>query len=421
MNKLYYKILSAISVLSFLIAGCVSSATSPYGTSATNSNGEKINIKIDSPQSHDTLSYGRYKINYQTTAAQGVNLVELYINGDFQNSYKPTASNANPDVYIDLDSTLINKSLSFYLIYYDKNGVNVHSDTVSNIYVTVKKDLPKIPYNLVITKLTSTTINLSWKDSSFSNTTGFEIWRREGMGGDFKLHLTSDPKTFNINDENLNSSISYYYKIRSVNTWGASPFSEVINTAGTGGSEKVPAPTNLTATATSTNIVKLLWTDNSTNENYFKIERKTSYTNFSSIAIVNRNITEYTDSANGISAGAEFFYRIKAISSADSSWSDQVYVKTPLYVLSTPTLESVLSISTGIVEVKWKDNDSHYASFQIERKMDNGSYILIGEAEGYLNSFQDNTVYTGHKYFYRVKTGDTSYSSGYSNIISIQL
>jgi VCBS repeat protein len=68
--------------------------------------------------------------------------------------------------------------------------------------------------------------------------------------------------------------------------------------------------------------LKLTWTDNSTNETGFKIERKTGASGtFVQIAVVGANVTSYTDS--GISAGS-YCYRVRAY----NSYGDSPFIET---------------------------------------------------------------------------------------------
>ena len=75
------------------------------------------------------------------------------------------------------------------------------------------------------------------------------------------------------------------------------------------------APTNLTARAVSSSQINLSWTDNSTNENGFVIERSTSSTSgFIQIASIWPNMTTYSNT--GLSVGATYYYRVSAINAA---------------------------------------------------------------------------------------------------------
>jgi hypothetical protein len=82
--------------------------------------------------------------------------------------------------------------------------------------------------------------------------------------------------------------------------------------------EAIPlAPTSLVAVSTTANQIKLNWTDNSTNEIGFKIQRKTAVTPYTEIASVNKDITTYTD--NGLNSNTTYTYRVYAYNSSGNS------------------------------------------------------------------------------------------------------
>jgi len=72
------------------------------------------------------------------------------------------------------------------------------------------------------------------------------------------------------------------------------------------------APSGLTAVAVSKNQINLSWTDNSSNETGFKIERcpGASCTNFSQIATVGANVAKYSNS--GLKRNTTYRYRVRA-------------------------------------------------------------------------------------------------------------
>ncbi|MEI6209707.1 MAG: DUF1566 domain-containing protein [Desulfuromonadales bacterium] len=100
----------------------------------------------------------------------------------------------------------------------------------------------------------------------------------------------------------------------------------------------VAAPTGFTATAVSTSQINLKWSDNSSNETGFKIERKAGATGtYAQIATTAANVTSYNDT--GLSTSITYFYRIRATNSAgDSANSAEV---------STTTGGSILLPKTG--------------------------------------------------------------------------
>src|SRR5204863_4036667 len=78
---------------------------------------------------------------------------------------------------------------------------------------------------------------------------------------------------------------------------------------------------NLAAAAASSSQIKLTWTDNSTNETGFKVERSTDGTTYAQVATVGANVTSYSDT--GLAAGTKYSYRVRATNAAgDSAYSN---------------------------------------------------------------------------------------------------
>jgi hypothetical protein len=77
------------------------------------------------------------------------------------------------------------------------------------------------------------------------------------------------------------------------------------------------APTTLKATTFSTTAINLTWTDNSTNEDGFKIERKNSSSDFSLIATLGADKTAYKDSL--LTPYTTYTYRVYTYNTAGKS------------------------------------------------------------------------------------------------------
>ena len=90
------------------------------------------------------------------------------------------------------------------------------------------------------------------------------------------------------------------------------------------------APSNLTATTVSASQINLSWTDNSANEDGFKIERcaRASCTNFAQIATVSANVKTFSNT--GLTKFTSYSYRVRAYNaSGDSGYSNIASARTP--------------------------------------------------------------------------------------------
>ena len=76
-------------------------------------------------------------------------------------------------------------------------------------------------------------------------------------------------------------------------------------------------PTNLTGNNPASAQIILTWTDNSTNETGFKIERKTAQTNYTLIGNSNADVTTYTD--NTVLNNIPYTYRVYAYNNVGNS------------------------------------------------------------------------------------------------------
>jgi hypothetical protein len=103
---------------------------------------------------------------------------------------------------------------------------------------------------------------------------------------------------------------------------------DVTNQNFTGISGTPIPPSNPAAVAVSSSQINLSWTDNSTNETGFKIERKIGAGgSYSQIATVGANVSTY--SHTGLAAGTTYYYKVRAYNaSGDSTFTNEVSATT---------------------------------------------------------------------------------------------
>ncbi len=155
------------------------------------------------------------------------------------------------------------------------------------------------------------------------------------------------------------SNVKYYWKVRAKD--GANNYSNWTTTwSFTISVVTVPStPSNLFATAVSSSQINLSWTDNSNNEDGFKIERKTgSGGTYAQITTVGAGATSYNNT--GLTAGTTYYYRARAYNTAgDSSYSNEDNAITT--VLPTYTLTINISPS-GSGTVSKNPNQATYTA-----------------------------------------------------------
>ncbi len=173
---------------------------------------------------------------------------------------------------------------------------------------------------------------LTWTDNSI-NETSFTVQRATEDTFMFGLtEFTVGPDVTTYSDTIGNTNTTYHYRVYASNTVGDtatpgfptetmhSPFS---NSAGV----NLPpaAPSNVLANALRFNgnfdRVTLTWTDGSTNETGFEIQRATNdtFTTGLTTASVNANVVTYT--TGNLPRGATYYFRIRAVNASGvSAW-----------------------------------------------------------------------------------------------------
>ena len=110
-------------------------------------------------------------------------------------------------------------------------------------------------------------VTLSW--NAVSGATSYRVYRGTASGSLSLLQSGVTATTFL--DTGVVNGTTYYYKVSAVNAAGESPQSAEVSA--TPQVAAPAAPSNLTATAVSTSQINLAWSDNSSNESGFVVDR----------------------------------------------------------------------------------------------------------------------------------------------------
>jgi hypothetical protein len=276
---------------------------------------------------------------------------------------------------------------------------------------------PSAPSNLKATAISSSRIDLSWTDNS-SIESGFKVERKTGSGGTYNQITTRGANVRTYSNTGLASGTTYYYRVRAYNATGNSPYS---NSSGATTKDTIPAaPSALTATAVSDKQINLAWTDNSPNEDGFRVFRSTDGTNFTQIASVGINVKTYASA--GLTGNRRYYYRVRSYNTAGLSGNSNT--ANDITAPQAPTALTAASAGSGPttwdkVNLAWTDNASSEAGFKIERATASaGPFTQIATNAASDTTYTATGLAAQTTYYFRVRTYNSNGNSAYSNTAS---
>ncbi|HVI48684.1 MAG TPA: fibronectin type III domain-containing protein, partial [Chitinophaga sp.] len=201
---------------------------------------------------------------------------------------------------------------------------------------------PTAPSGLTASTVNFSKIKLNWTDNS-NNETGFEIYRSATSNGTYSVVTTTAANIATYTDTLLQASTTYYYKIRAIGTYGESAYTSTAN-ATTAAKPLPPAtPANLVTTAVSTQIVKLTWTDNATNETGYEVHRSLAdslhFNVIASLPPITSGQGAWSDSS--LTANTVAYYKVRAVGDGGySTFTKATYAKS---LNNPPVIDSIAS------------------------------------------------------------------------------
>jgi len=338
-------------------------------------------------------------------------LIERKSNGAFQQ-----IASVNHDVVTYPDTTVVaSTDYTYQVRAYAGTKFSAYSNQVTvHTPASGSGGAPASPASATAAAASSTQITIGWTDTS-TNEDGFKIERKTGAGS-FAQIATTGPNVVTYADATVAPATTYTYRVKAFNVSGDSGYSNEISATTPTAPPNVPAaPSGLSATAAGPTQANLAWADNSTNEDGFKIERRTASGSYAQIAVVGANVATYADS--GLTASTAYVYRVKAYNGAgDSAYSNEASVSTAApNVPAAPSNLNASSPSTSEIDLSWSDNSSNELGFKIERQGNGVPYAQIATVGANVIFYADTAVATGAYYTYRVRAYNAAGDSAYSN------
>ncbi len=162
------------------------------------------------------------------------------------------------------------------------------------------------------------------------------------------------------------------------------------------------APSGPVATTVSTSEIQLVWADNSTTEQGFRIERSADGVSFAEIRTVAANITTVADS--GLAANTPFFYRVRAYNASGTSDYSMIGRANTAATAQTPPPATPTGLTANASDARvtlgW-NAASGATSYNVKRSPGvSGPFSTVASVS--TTSYADTTVANGTTYYYVV-------------------
>ncbi|NQU68117.1 MAG: fibronectin type III domain-containing protein [Candidatus Marinimicrobia bacterium] len=260
------------------------------------------------------------------------------------------------------------------------------------------------PSNLQVEQLSVTQVKLTWQQEE-SHIEGFRIDKKINNETWLSGYASLSETTFEFIDEQAVPLANNQYRVIAIAGDNESdPISNSIT-------PEFPKPTGLTISQPNEFQLDLTWQDNSNGEDGFRIDRQIDSGSWIiNFAQLNANTETWTDIISDY--GKSHQYRIYGF--ADNVNSESV-VSTITHSINAPTNLIASQGSNNSILLNWDDNSSIETGYNVNRKIENGSFEFLTMIEENTSNYTDNNIINGLHYRYRVYAISGNDSSAWSN------
>ena len=298
-------------------------------------------------------------------------------------------------------------------------GSSPYSNEVSAILT-----VPNAPTALRGTTVSGVRIDLAWTDNS-ADESGFRVERAPDAGGVPGSYVQIASVGANVvaySSTGLQAGTTYWYRVRAYNTVGSSAYTAEVSAKT---QSAAAPPSGLTATAASTSRINLAWTDNSTDESGFRVERAPDVASapgtFAQVASVGANVVTYSNT--GLTTGTRYWYRVRAYNSVGNSDYSNVADAMTMRIPPAPSNLQGTSASPNSIDLTWTDNADNETSYRLERAPDAsgapGAFALVATLGANITSYTSTGLAGGTKYWFRVRAQNSTGNSAFATSPSV--
>jgi len=286
----------------------------------------------------------------------------------------------------------------------NSGGKSAPSNQVS---ATTNPPPPNAPDNLRVVNRTKNSISIAWDDRS-SNEKYFQIVRNTGSG--YLPEIATVPiNVTQFENKDLPAGQNFLYGIRAIGDTGISDLSNLVYTSTL--PEAPNAPTGVTLALTKTRNINVTWTDASSNEDSFQVQKAPAaagpWTQIAGLSAGNTN----SMIPDAFPLNSSQFFRVVASNGGGQSPSTPVEIK--VSGPSAPVLDSVTVVSKTSITLNWTDTSNNETGFEIWRRVGNGAYARLASVGANITSYSAVSS-PKTKYTFKIRAANILGASAYS-------
>ncbi len=180
-----------------------------------------------------------------------------------------------------------------------------------------------------------------------------------------------------------------------------------------GGLAGLFTPTSLRVTSRTTTSISLAWQDNSRGETSYEVERTQGGS--PTTITLGANASTYTDA--NLTSGVTYTYRVRArLGAQASNYSNAINSTTAPPAPNAPFALNATPTGPRQVTLSWQDTNPAEDSFEIERRLEGGTFTFLAGVGANTTSYVDNAAKGNRTYEYQIRAVNDGGASPYSNI-----
>ncbi|MEQ9423214.1 MAG: T9SS type A sorting domain-containing protein [Cyclobacteriaceae bacterium] len=328
-----------------------------------------------------------------------------------------TELNANTEAY---SNTALDDGVEYFYRIAAKMG---QSQSAYSQVVSATTLVSGTPDTLIATAISSNSIRLDWADVSTTET-GFRVERSNSeSGGFFEVGETVANDTSFLDTGLPRPNTVYFYRVRTYTDveGGSTIFSDYTNIAKDTTLAPDP-PSDVTLVSVAARTVTISWTDNTSSESEFVIERSLSDPiAFSQVGVVDEDVVEFESTS--LEPNTTYLFRVAAtVFNESTEYSDTLSVTTtsPQVPTTPPNSLSAEVLSTSEILIRWNRVVTTETSYTIERSdFIDGAFKEIGSVDASLAQFSSTGLQPNGTYYFRVlATNDEGSSDPSESVVA---